>query len=77
MSEPQPAEKPHRRGPRRETVAAALLSGVGVLFAALNSQSVKVDLIVTTTHAPLIVVIAMCLLLGVGGTVLATHGRRR
>jgi uncharacterized integral membrane protein len=35
------------------------------LFAVLNSQTVSVHLILTTAHLPMIVVIALCAVIGV------------
>jgi uncharacterized integral membrane protein len=45
-------------------VAAGILGGLLVLFAVLNSQTVKVHLVATTLHLPLIVVIAGCVAVG-------------
>lgn len=46
------------------TVAAAVLGVLLTLFAVLNSQTVRVHWVVTTTDVPLIVVIAVCGLIG-------------
>jgi uncharacterized integral membrane protein len=46
------------------TITAAVLGGLLVLFAALNSQTVTIHWIVTTTQAPLIIVIVGCGLIG-------------
>jgi uncharacterized integral membrane protein len=46
------------------TVAAAVLGAVLVLFAVLNSQDVRVHWLITTSTAPLIIVIALCGLVG-------------
>lgn len=72
---PEPLEK--SRAPRRDKVAAALLSGLGVRFTVLNSDSVRINWIVTTTKAPLIVVIALCVLVGAGVGLLGLRSRRR
>lgn len=56
--------KPPERSTRARVVAAGILGGVLVLFAVLNSQTVKVHLVATTLHLPLIVVIAGCVALG-------------
>jgi uncharacterized integral membrane protein len=45
-------------------VAAAVLGALLALFAALNSQTVRIHWIVTTSHVPLIVVILVCGLIG-------------
>jgi uncharacterized integral membrane protein len=61
------------------TITAAVLGGLIVLFAALNSQSVTIHWLVTTTQTPLIVVIASCGLVGFAVGWLVAHraaGRR-
>lgn len=45
-------------------MAAGILGGLLVLFAVLNAQTVKVHLVATTLHLPLILVIAACVLVG-------------
>jgi uncharacterized integral membrane protein len=58
-------------------IVAAVLAGLLILFAALNSQSVTVHWIVTTTSAPLFVVIAGCGLVGfAAGYLTARHTAR-
>jgi uncharacterized integral membrane protein len=52
------------RTPSGRTILALSLGGVVVLFAALNSQSVTIHWLLTTTETPLIGVIAGCGLLG-------------
>jgi uncharacterized integral membrane protein len=47
-------------------LAATVLGALLTLFAVLNSQSVRVHWIVTTTHVPMIVVIVGCGLIGAG-----------
>jgi uncharacterized integral membrane protein len=59
----RPGTDPERRT-RARVVAAVILGGLLVLFAVLNSQTVKVHLVATTLHWPLIVVIAGCVLIG-------------
>ena len=56
-------------------VAAIVLAVVLTLFAVLNSQRVRVHLIFGTTHLPMIVVIAICGLIGLAVGWLI--GRRR
>jgi uncharacterized integral membrane protein len=63
-----------RRGTIR-MLAAAVLGAALALFAAFNSQTVRVHWIVTTTHVPMIVVIVVCGLIGAAVTWLV--GRRR
>ncbi len=67
---------PQRTQKERLRLAASLaLVAIAVLFAALNLDYVRVNWVVTTTDTPLIVVIAVCLLVGAGiGWILA---RRR
>lgn len=72
---------PARRS-RRDTarlVAVAVLAVAATLFAVLNLDKVKVNLLFGSPELPLIVVIVGCLLIGaVFGAVLETRrGRRR
>lgn len=69
------AGRRHERKALARLIAAALLGALLTLFAVLNSQTVRVHWIVTTTGAPLIVVIAVCGL--VGAAITALLGRRR
>ncbi len=67
---------PRRRGrvpASAGSVGLAAIVVVVTLFAVLNLNSVKVNFIVGSGHAPLIVVIAVSLLLGAGA---ATLGQR-
>jgi len=61
----KPAADSSDRKAKARLLGAALLGAVIAVFAALNSQSVRVHWIVTTTNAPLIVVILVCALIGV------------
>jgi uncharacterized integral membrane protein len=63
----EPPPKPARRGRREQSRTAALvvLAILITLFAVLNTDEVKVDWIVGSGHAPLIVVIVISLLVGV------------
>ena len=79
---PEPSESKADRRSRREqtrTWALVVLAIVIVLFAVKNVNKVKVDWIFGSGHAPLIVVIAICLLVGVVITHFAERraGRRR
>jgi uncharacterized integral membrane protein len=68
------------RGDRHVTarmVAAALLGALLTLFAVLNSQTVRIHWIVTTTNAPMIVVIVACGLVGAAIAWLVAWRRRR
>ncbi len=62
--DPAPAQR------QRTITQKQIASGVGVVvvlvFALLNLQSVTIHWIVGTTHAPLIVLVALCLLIGGG-----------
>jgi uncharacterized integral membrane protein len=60
------------------TITAAVLGGLLVLFAALNSQTVTIHWILGTTQTPLIVVIVGCGLIGFAvGWLLARRAARR
>jgi uncharacterized integral membrane protein len=53
------------KGERARAAGPMLLAAVLIAFAVLNLNQVKVDWIVGSGHAPLIVVIAISVLLGV------------
>ena len=76
--ERSPLTRAEGRAPeRRRQVVAFALGGLAVLFAVLNLDDVQVNWIVATADTPLIVVIAVCLLIGVGlGYVLARRRAR-
>jgi uncharacterized integral membrane protein len=60
-----PGEAAARERDRRaRAIAVAILGGLLLLFAVLNLQTVRIHLIVTTVHWPLILVIAVCGLIG-------------
>jgi uncharacterized integral membrane protein len=69
------AARAQNRKTNARIVAAAVLAVVLTLFAVLNSQRVRVHLIFTITHLPMIVVIAVCGLIGLAVGWLI--GRRR
>jgi uncharacterized integral membrane protein len=59
----------HTPAPRRERarlIAGLILGGLGLAFALVNLSNVKVDWIVGSAHSPLILVIAVSVLIGVG-----------
>jgi uncharacterized integral membrane protein len=58
-------------------VAAVVLGALLALFAVLNSQSVRIHWIVTTTDVPMIVVIVACGLIGAGVSWLIARRRRK
>lgn len=63
----KPSGLPGARRDRKATarlLAATLLGALLTLFAVLNSQSVRIHWIVTTTSVPMIVVIVGCGLIG-------------
>jgi uncharacterized integral membrane protein len=65
------------RGRRTEAIIGAIVGGLVVLFAVLNSQSVEMDWIVSTTKTPLIVVIVLFTLLGFAAGRFGGRSRRR
>jgi uncharacterized integral membrane protein len=68
-------EAPAARGDRRRALAVVVLAGVGVLFAVLNLNDVKVNWLFGTSSTPLIIVIAISFLLGAGVGRLAARRR--
>ena len=60
---PKPASRSRREQSR--TAALVLLAILITLFAVLNTDEVKVDWIVGSGHAPLIIVIVISLLVGI------------
>jgi uncharacterized integral membrane protein len=61
---PPGAAAARERDRRARAIAVAILGGLLVLFAVLNLQTVRIHLVVTTVHWPLILVIAVCGLIG-------------
>jgi uncharacterized integral membrane protein len=55
-------------------IAIGILAAVALLFAVLNFEDVKVDLLFGSVTMPLVIVIAACLL--IGGLIGAYAGRR-
>ena len=78
-SDGQPQAGRRRRRERARTVLLVVLAIIATLFAVLNVNSVKVDWILGSGRAPLIVVIVISLLIGVVFTHFADRraGRRR
>ena len=64
----------HSRRENARRIAIAILAGVALLFAILNFEDVKVDLLFGSVTMPLVIVIAACLL--IGGLIGAYAGRR-
>jgi uncharacterized integral membrane protein len=75
----QPKAEPRNRREQTRTVALLLLAILITVFAVLNVKQVKVDWIVGSGKAPLIIVIAISLLVGIVLTHFAERrtGRRR
>jgi uncharacterized integral membrane protein len=66
------------RKERSRRIAIGILAAAALLFAALNFDSVSVHLLFGTVTMPLVIVIAVCLLLGgLIGAYLGRRGRRR
>jgi uncharacterized integral membrane protein len=62
---PEPEQQRRSRRQQSRTVAVLILAVGITLFAVLNLKEVQVDWIVGSGHAPLIIVIAIALLVGV------------
>lgn len=63
---------------RSRRIAIAILAAVALLFAVLNFDSVKVNLLFGSVTMPLVIVIAACLLIGgLIGAYVGRRGRRR
>jgi uncharacterized integral membrane protein len=75
----QPAEnQPAPRRERARLIAGLILGGLGLAFALVNLGSVKVDWIVGGARSPLILVIAVSVLIGVGiDRVAVSRARKR
>jgi uncharacterized integral membrane protein len=59
-------------------IAIGILAAVALLFAVLNFEDVKVDLLFGSVTMPLVIVIAACLLIGgLIGAYVGRRGRRR
>jgi uncharacterized integral membrane protein len=76
--QPQGERSPVEKRERARQIAALVIVGISVAFAAVNLRNVKVDWIVGSAKTPLIVVIAVCVLLGAGiDRVMVTRSRKR
>jgi uncharacterized integral membrane protein len=78
---PASSQRKAERRSRRETARAGavlVLTGIVIAFAVLNLNQVKVDWILGSGHAPLIIVIVISLLVGIVLTYSVERlGRRR
>lgn len=61
----------------RRQIAALGLGALGVVFAVVNLDEVKVNWILGTWKTPLIVVIALSMMIGAGLGLLVSRARRR
>ena len=75
MPEISDQQRAPARKDRSKQLAAAILGGLATLFAVLNLDEVEVNWALGTWSTPLVVVIAVSFLLGVGGGWFAA-GRR-
>jgi uncharacterized integral membrane protein len=75
----QPPERaPVQRRERARLIGSLVLGGLGLAFALVNLGNVKVDWIVGSAHSPLILVIVISVLLGVGiDRVAVSRARKR
>jgi uncharacterized integral membrane protein len=62
----QDESSPAPRRERARLIAGLILGGLGLAFALVNLRNVKVDWIAGSGHSPLILVIAVSVLIGVG-----------
>lgn len=72
--DPQAAPTVNKRE-RTRRIAAFVIGALIILFGVINLDRVKVDWLITTTRTPLIVVIGVSFILGLGGGYLL-RGRR-
>jgi uncharacterized integral membrane protein len=61
----------------KRQIAVFALAAIGIVFAAVNLDEVKVNWVLGTWETPLIVVIALSLVIGAGLGLLIARGRRR
>jgi uncharacterized integral membrane protein len=60
----------------KRQIAGLALAALGIAFAAVNLDEVKVNWILGTWRTPLIVVIALSIVIGAGLGLLVARGRR-
>ena len=73
----QDEHPPARRREQSRLIAGVIVGGLGLVFALVNLGSVKVDWIVGSAHSPLILVIAVSVLIGVGLDRIAVRRARK
>ena len=74
----QDEHPPGRRRARARLIAGLILGALGLAFALVNLRDVKVDWIVGSAHSPLILVIVVSVLIGVGvDRVAVSRARKR
>jgi uncharacterized integral membrane protein len=74
----KPKRERRSKGERMRAVGPLVLAGIFIAFAVLNLNQVKVDWIVGSGHAPLIIVIVISVLVGIVLTHFAERvGRKR
>jgi uncharacterized integral membrane protein len=63
---------------RNRQIAIAIVAGIAILFAALNSQEVKVNWIITSWKTPLILVIGLAVGAGyLTAWLIARHNKKK
>ncbi len=78
LPEQESAQPPARRRDQARLTAGLILGGLGLVFALINLGDVKVDWIVGSAHSPLILVIVVSVLIGVGiDRVVVRRARKR
>jgi uncharacterized integral membrane protein len=60
----------------KRQIAGVALAALGIAFAAINLDEVKVNWVLGTWRTPLIVVIALSIVIGAGLGLLIARGRR-
>jgi uncharacterized integral membrane protein len=73
----QDEDQPMARRDRARLTAGLILGALGLIFALVNLSSVKVDWIVGSAHSPLILVIVVSVLIGVGVDRVAVRRARK
>jgi uncharacterized integral membrane protein len=78
LPEQQNVQPPARRRDQARLTAGLILGGLGLVFALINLGDVKVDWIVGSAHSPLILVIVVSVLIGIGiDRVVVRRARKR